>query len=252
MRILIVEDEEQTALRLLRMLGQLMPDALLEGPLETVSETVTRLKKAPEPDLIFLDIHLADGLSFEIAEQVSLTMPVIFTTAYDQYALRAFKLNSIDYLLKPVSVADLQAALTKFKQQAISPQQRLGQQWTQMVAQDYRNPFKQRFVSKVGDRIIPVDVNEIEYIFSENKGTWLHVKSGKNMLVDFTLDEIEKLVNPEEFFRLNRQYISRITAIAKIVVYSNSRLRVELRNCNDLDIVLSRERTRDFKVWMDK
>jgi len=251
MNILIVEDEEQAAKKLARTLRKILPEAFFHGPLESVSATINWLNNNPPPDLIMLDIHLSDGLSFDIFEQADTKAPIIFTTAYDQYALRAFKLNSLDYLLKPVEEEAMQAALNKFRSRFTSPSEKLGQDWHQIVKSDYGNPFKKRFVTKIGDRILAINTEDVRFAFSEHKAVYLHTALKKNHLIDFSLDQLEILLDPKEFFRLNRKYIARYESIEQMIGYSNSRMKVKLHGCEDDDIVLSRDRTRDFKNWLD-
>ncbi|MEM9053211.1 MAG: response regulator transcription factor [Bacteroidota bacterium] len=253
MNFLIIEDEEQAAKRLKRMVSELVPEAFIHGPCESVEEAVEWFEENPRPDLAFFDIHLADGLSFEIGEKVKVDCPIIFTTAYDQYAVKAFKLNSVDYLLKPIGEEELARAIEKFKTRFLNhPVKIFGNEWASQIRSDYENKFKKRFVTRVGDRLQTIDIADTAFVYSENKGTYLRSKEGKNYLVDYTLEQIEGMLDPDEFFRLNRKYISRFESIEDMLSYSNSRLKVKLQNWDDPDIVLSREKTRDFKEWIDR
>ena len=253
MNVLIVEDEEQAGKKLRRMLKELLPDAFLHGPFEAVAEVVDWIRENPSPDLIFMDIHLADGLSFEIFTKVEVKTPVIFTTAYDQYALRAFKLNSVDYLLKPIEQEELKASIQKFKNHYSKPAVPANDGLRYLSAiSDYENKYKQRFISRTGDKIIAIATEDVAYAYSENKATWLKSFEGKNYLVDFSLEQLEDLLDPGEFFRLNRQYISRFEAIDKMLSYSNTRMKIRLKHCDDESIVLSREKTKLFKEWIDR
>jgi len=249
MNFLLVEDEEQAAKRLIRLIKKLEPKVFIHGPLEGISDTVHWLESNPNPDLIFLDIHLADGLSFEILEKVKINTPIIFTTAYDQYAIRAFKYNSVHYLLKPIEEEELKNALEKYHNahlESLAPQQ------TAILKEDLRSRFKKRFVSRIGDRIEVIPTEEIQFFYSENKGTYAKNRAGKNFLLDLPLEELENMLDPEVFFRLNRKYIVRMRSVNEIRTYSNGRVRVELIGCDDRDIVLSREKTRVFKEWINK
>lgn len=252
MNVLIIEDEEQAAKKLRRFLKELLPAAFIHGALETVADAVEWLNDNPNPDLIFMDIHLADDVSFEIFTKVEVNSPVIFTTAYDQYALRAFKLNSVDYLLKPIEKDDLEKALQKYQAHFASPQRGLGSQRYIVAKTDYENKYKQRFISKIGEKIVAVETADIVFAYSENKATYLQDREGKSYLIDFSLEQLEDLLDSEQFFRLNRQYMTRFEGIQKMVSYSNSRMKISLKNCTDPDIVLSREKTRLFKQWIDK
>lgn len=250
MNVLIVEDESRAADKLKRMLREILADAFIHGPLETVKDAVDWLENNPKPDLIFLDIHLADGHSFEIFEKVEVSAPIIFTTAYDQYAIRAFKVNSIDYLLKPISADELKAAVEKYKS-------RLGQLLTDTVryrnmAEDLGGHYKSRFVTRIGEQIQTIETTDVAFAYVWEKGTYLRSTAGKNFPVDYSLEQLESLLNPEDFFRLNRQYLARYAAVEKMVAYGNGRIRVRLVGLPDEKIVLSRERTRAFKEWIDR
>ncbi|TLU98863.1 LytR/AlgR family response regulator transcription factor [Dyadobacter luticola] len=248
MKILIIEDEKPAARRLAQLILEKLPGAQILLNLDTVSGSVDWFNKNPQPDLIFLDIQLADGISFEVFEKVKVTAPIIFCTAYDQYAIKAFKLNSIDYLLKPIDPEELGQALDKFqagrKEPAISLEQ------IKNLLQPAAKTFKNRFLVKIGERIQTVDIADVAFFFSEDKVTLLQTKQGKKYIIDYTLDEVDDMVSPELFFRLNRKYISSIGAIKDVFTYSNSRLKIHLEHCNDNDILISRERMGSFKDWL--
>jgi len=248
MNILIVEDEGPAARRLMQLLNEKMPGAQIHGNLDTITSAVQWLENHPEPDLILLDIQLADGISFELFERIKVTSPIIFCTAYDQYAIRAFKVNSIDYLLKPIDPDELDHALNKFRNGRKEPAISLEQ--IRDLMQPAVKTFKNRFLVKVGERIQSVDAQDIAFFFSEDKVTFLQTAAGKKFIVDYTLDELEGMVSPETFFRLNRKYIGAISAIKEVFTYSNSRLKVHLCNCTDNDILISRERMGAFKGWL--
>lgn len=248
MKILIIEDENLAAKRLIQLIKEQIPDCEIFGNLDTVTASVEWLKNNPEPDLIFLDIQLADGISFEIFEKVKVNSPIIFCTAYDQYAIKAFKLNSIDYLLKPIDPEDLNRALNKFQSGRKVPSVTLDQ--IKLLLHPVQKTYKNRFLVKIGERIQTVDIQEIAYFFSEDKVTLLQTRQGKKFIVDYTLDEVEDMLDPERFFRLNRKYISAINAIKEVFTYSNSRLKIHLENCSDNDILISRERMGLFKNWL--
>lgn len=250
MNVLIVEDESRAADKLKRMLRKLLPDAFFHGPIESVKDAVAWLEANPAPDLIFLDIHLADEHSFAIFEQTEVTAPVIFTTAYDQYAIRAFKVNSIDYLLKPVAADELEAALEKYKSRAARPQPDIARY--RNMAEDMGHGYKSRFVTRIGEQIQTIDTTDVAYAYIWEKGTYLRSRSGKNFPIDYSLEQLESLLDPGGFFRLNRQYLARYAAVEKMVAYGNGRIRIELAGLPDEKIVLSRERTRAFKEWIDR
>jgi len=248
MKILIIEDENLAAKRLIQLIKEQLPEAEIFGNLDTVVASVQWLNENPEPDLIFLDIQLADGISFEIFEKVKIDSPIIFCTAFDQYAIKAFKLNSIDYLLKPIDPEELSHAVTKFQSGRKAPSITLDQ--IRHLLQPVQKTYKNRFLVKLGERIQTVDSQEIGFFYSEDKVTLLQTRNGKKFIIDYTLDEVEEMVDPEHFFRLNRKYISAINAIKEVFTYSNSRLKIHLENCNDNDILISRERMGPFKSWL--
>lgn len=248
MRVLIVEDENLAARRLIKLILEKMPEASIEGNLDTITSAVEWLKANAEPDLIFLDIQLADGISFEIFDRVKVKSPIIFCTAYDQYAIKAFKLNSIDYLLKPVDPEELSNALNKFQSSRKSTVIDVDQ--IRNLLGGIRKEYKNRFLVKVGEKIQTVDVQDVGLFFSEDKVTLLQTRSGKKFIIDYTLDEVEEMVDPNLFFRLNRKYISSIGAIKEVFTYSNSRLKILLENSTDQDILVSREKMGPFKIWL--
>jgi DNA-binding LytR/AlgR family response regulator len=221
--------------------------------LHSVEESIHWFQNNKHPDLIFLDIQLSDGLSFEIFEAVEIRSAVIFTTAYDEYALQAFKLNSIDYLLKPIDDEDLNTAIEKFT--ARTPQK-------QSVTLDFNdikkllvNPierdYKKRFSVKVGQHLKLINIEDIECIYSENKGTYAHTTGGRNYLLDLTLDQLEEELEPHVFFRISRKFYININAIKDMVSYTNSRLKIKLKHFNEQEIIVARERVKDFKNWLE-
>ncbi|GGB93117.1 LytR/AlgR family response regulator transcription factor [Dyadobacter sediminis] len=248
MKILIIEDEKPAARRLVQLITEKIPEAEIYSNIDTVTSAVEWLNKNPHPDLVFLDIQLADGISFEIFEKVKVTAPIIFCTAYDQYAIKAFKLNSIDYLLKPVDPDELEQALNKFQSGRKVPAVSLDE--IRNLLQNTQKTFKNRFLVKTGERIQTVDVQEIAFFFSEDKATLLQTRQGKKFIIDYTLDEVESMISPDDFFRMNRKYISSVAAIKDVFTYSSSRLKIHLENCTDNDILISREKTGAFKSWL--
>jgi len=251
MRIIIIEDEKPSARRLHRMIERL--DLTVETMLHSVEEALDWFQNNQHPDLIFLDIQLSDGLSFEIFEHIDIKSAVIFTTAYDEYALQAFKLNSIDYLLKPIDEDDLAKAVSKYKE-------RLPQQ--QAVTLDFNdikkllvNPiereYKKRFSVKVGQHLKLINIDEIECFYSENKGTYAYTVEGRNYLLDLTLEQLEDELEPQTFFRISRKFFVNINAIKDMISYTNSRLQVKLNNYKEQDVIVARERVKDFKLWLE-
>ncbi len=251
MKVIIIEDEKPSARRLQRMLQSLNMN--VEVMLHSVEESIAWFQNNIHPDLIFLDIQLSDGLSFEIFETIEIKSAVIFTTAYDEYALQAFKLNSIDYLLKPIDEDDLAIAVKKYQER--QPQK-------QAVTLDFNdikkllvNPidreYKKRFSVKVGQHLKLINIDDIECFYSENKGTYLHTTDNRNYLIDSTLEQLEDELEPQIFFRINRKFFVNINAIKDMVSYTNSRLQIKLNSYNEQEVIVARERVKDFKNWLE-
>lgn len=252
MTTVIVEDEDLAAWGLISKIKHLHPGVDILATLDTVKAAVQWFRENPAPDLAFFDIQLADGLGFEIFEQVKVPCPIIFTTAYDAYALRAFKVNSVDYLLKPVDQEDLARALSKLHQLR-SPAALDTDTIRQMIQILKPKQYKNRFMVKVGDHLTAIAAEDIGFFFGENKIVWLRHQNGRKYPVDYNLEQLEDILDPQYFFRLNRQYITSIGVIKDVVSYSNSRLKVTLREpMNTDDILVSREKVEAFKMWLGK
>ena len=251
MNVLIIEDEKPAARRLARLLSDL--DVEVSQMLHSVAESIEWFQNNPHPELIFLDIQLSDGLSFEIFDAVEVKSPIIFTTAYDEYALQAFKLNSIDYLLKPIDDEDLAAAIRQFEEQAPSKQtlQVDFEDIKKLLINPVEREFKKRFTVKVGQHLKMLPVDEIECFYSEHKGTYAFTKEGRNYLLDTTLEGLESELAPETFFRVNRKFYVNIHYIKDIISYTNSRLQIKLQKFAEQDIIVARERVKDFKTWLE-
>jgi DNA-binding LytR/AlgR family response regulator len=251
MNIIIIEDEKPSARRLERMLER--QNVAVSKMLHSVAESIAWFKENKHPDLIFLDIQLSDGLSFEIFDVVNVKSAIIFTTAYDEYALQAFKLNSIDYLLKPIDEDELAIAVTKYRERR--PQQQNVQLNFEDIKKLLTNPvereYKKRFTTKIGQHIKMIPVDEIECFYSENKGTYAHTFEGRNYLLDTTLEQLEDELSPEVFFRINRKFYVNINAIKDIISYTNSRLQLKLQSYKVDEVIVARERVRDFKLWLE-
>ncbi|MET2985011.1 LytR/AlgR family response regulator transcription factor [Aureibaculum conchae] len=250
MNIIIIEDEKPAARRLDRMLQKLGFTA--NAMLHSVEESLLWFQENTHPDLIFLDIQLSDGLSFEIFETIDINSAIIFTTAYDEYALQAFKLNSIDYLLKPIDVEDLEKAVLKFKER-IPTKQKVSIDFDdikKLLVNPLEREYKKRFTIKVGQHLKMITVDNIECFYSENKGTYIHTTDGRDYLIDLTLEQLEAELEPQTFFRTSRKFYVNINAIKDIISYTNSRLQIKLNSYQHQDIIVSRERVRDFKDWL--
>ena len=252
MTTLIIEDEKPAARRLQRMLTDIGVNVFTM--LHSVNEAIIWLQENEHPDLIFLDIQLGDGLSFEIFEVLELKSAIIFTTAYDEYALKAFKLNSIDYLLKPIDDDELEASVLKYKsQQALINTPVVNfDEIKSLLSAGKSGSFKKRFTSKVGQHLKVFTTEEIECFYSENKGTYIHTIENRNYLLDTTLEQLDGELNPAVFFRVSRKFYVNINAIKDIVSYTNSRLQLKLNSFNDQDIIVSRERVKEFKIWLEQ
>jgi two-component system, LytTR family, response regulator len=252
MNILIVEDEVPAAEKLERYLQKYDPTYSIIGKLASIQETTEFLRTNLERiDLIFMDIQLIDGLSFQIFQQIDIKKPVIFTTAFNEYALDAFKVNSIDYLLKPITFTDLANSLKKF--QSLRDQFQLTRE-QQAVLRDstvFKKNYKNRFMVKLGEHIRSVTTDNILLFYAEGRDVFLITSQMRKFIIDYTLEALEEMLDPTTFFRLNRTFIININAIKDVVVYSNSRLRILLNNDFDKEIVVSRERVNDFKKWFD-
>jgi len=251
MNVLIIEDEKPSARRLQRMLTKLNVSA--NTMLHSVEESVTWFLNNEHPDLIFLDIQLSDGLSFEIFDAVEVKSAIIFTTAFDEYALKAFKLNSVDYLLKPIDEEELEAAVHKYKE--LKPQAKNVQLNFEDIKKLLVNPmersYKKRFTTKIGQHIKMISVDEIECFYSENKGTYAHTIEGRDYLLDTTLEQLEEELEPQTFFRISRKFYVNIHAIKDIISYTNSRLQLKLNSYNEQEVIVARERVKDFKLWIE-
>lgn len=251
MTTIIIEDEKPSARRLQRMLDTLGVQA--ETMLHSVEESIAWFQNNAHPDLIFLDIQLSDGLSFEIFESIDIQSAVIFTTAYDEYALQAFKLNSIDYLLKPIDDEDLAKAVAKYKTR-IPKQQSVTLDFDdikKLLVNPIEREYKKRFSVKVGQHLKLINIEDIECFYSENKGTYLYTTEGRNYLLDNTLEQLENQLEPQQFFRINRKFFVNIHAIKDMVSYTNSRLQIKLNSFNEQEVIVARERVKDFKNWLE-
>ncbi|GAA4413673.1 LytTR family DNA-binding domain-containing protein [Nibrella viscosa] len=251
MNVLIIEDENLTAKRLESLIKRYDASIQVLEQISSVSEAVQWLKTHTAPDLIFMDIHLEDDLAFRIFEQVSLTTPVIFTTAFDEYMIKAFKVNSIDYLLKPVNFDELSAAINKFKS--------LKSQYNQVdmdtlltLLGKKEQEYKTRFMITVGTRIRTVDAADIAYFFSEEKITFLVTKDNQRLPIDFSLDKLTTMMNPDDFFRVNRQFLVRLPAIKNIHTYSKGKLKLDLQPVSSEEVFVSMDKVTDFKEWLGK
>lgn len=251
MKILIVEDESINASRLKRLLEELEPNCEILDIIDTVVDTVAWLKANPCPDLITMDIRLADGLSFAIFDEINITCPVIFTTAYDEYAIRAFKVNSIDYLMKPIEKTELEFALTKFK--TLAKTETNVTNITGILKELINKPiYRLRFLVTYRDGYKSVDVSDIDFVYSEFKTSNLFLKSSVIISIPQTMEELEQELDPNIFFRANRQFFIRAESIKSIANYFNAKLKIQLKLDPEREVIVSREKAPFFKQWMDR
>ena len=247
--ILIIEDEEPAANRLKKMVTELEPDANVLDNIVSVNSAIAWFKQNPSPDLIFSDIQLSDGLSFDIFKNVAVQCPVIFITAYDQYAIDAFKVNSIDYLLKPIKKDDLQVAINKFKKLNKS-ESSLDINKILEVFNQPKAGYKTRFIVRYGEHIKTIKIEDTAYFYTEDKINFLITNEGRRYTIDYNLDALENTLDPKTFFRINRQFIISINAISEMFSYSKSRVLVKLNPPSKHETIVSTERSGDFKLWL--
>ncbi len=249
MKVLIIEDEQLAAKKLIRLLSEMDSTIEVVEIIESVEKAINWFQTNEHPDLIFMDIQLEDGLSFEIFEQCKLNTPIIFTTAYDEFTLKAFKVNSIDYLLKPVKLEELHHALNKYNHihngfNLIKLEETL----EQLIPKQ-----KERFLIKVGEHYKSIEISSINCFYIKERCNFINVGNGNNYAIDYSLDKVEKIIDSKMFFRINRNMIINYSSIRDILVYSSNRLKITLANWTEKeDILISRERVAEFKKWMDK
>lgn len=253
MKVLIVEDEPQAASRLKSLINKVDASIEVLGIVDSVKSAVKWFESNGSPQLVFMDIQLADGLSFEIFEKAQVKAPIIFATAYDEYALKAFKVNSIDYLLKPIDEENLKTALDKYKSWILNDDtQKLVLDSIGTAMQMLTKKYKERFVTKVGEHLKFIDVPDVLFFLSEEKITFCKTKDGRKHILDFTMDQLESLIDPANFYRINRKYIISLSAITDMISHTNSRLKLVLKTSDDSNVIVARERVQDFKNWLDQ
>ncbi|HYE54295.1 MAG TPA: LytTR family DNA-binding domain-containing protein [Chitinophagaceae bacterium] len=255
MDILIIEDEELAVRRLKGLLKEVTPQANIVGSTDSIESSVEWLQTHPSPDLILMDIELSDGQSFEIFDLIEVKSMIVFTTSYDEYAIKAFKVNSADYLLKPIEKEDLEAALNKVGQlkkhysaNTVNVDSLIKELQEKLQPKNYRK----RFLVKQGVKLVSVDTEDIAYFYAEGRVAFLITKDGKKYIVDYTLEELENMLQPDDFFRINRSFYISVSSVAKIDEYFGQRLILALRPSSDKDVIVSRDRATDFKIWMGK
>ncbi|MEQ9404988.1 MAG: LytTR family DNA-binding domain-containing protein [Cyclobacteriaceae bacterium] len=252
MKYVIIEDEILAARRLRELMDAIRPNYEFVSKFDSV-EGATISLPVLKYDLILMDIQLADGNSFDIFDQITLKTPVIFTTAYDEYAIKAFKTNSIDYLLKPIDESELQRAVEKFEENQVA---KSGAAQPSFEITDLIKTLspggKERFVVKIGDHLKTVETPNIQMVYSQDKGTYLFTNDGKKFLIDYSLDKVEELLSANQFFRISRKFMVNIGFIKDIIAFTNSRLEIVIEHFGDEQIIVARERVADFKAWLDR
>ena len=257
MKIVIVEDEELAVRKLKRLLAEVKQEAVVIADLDSIESTVDWLNNNPSPDIILMDIELVDGQSFEIFKKTKVPCPVIFITSYDEYAIQAFTVNSVSYLLKPVEKEDLLNALEKYEQlkefySTKSPGFSIHNLVDELQLRLQPKNFKQRFLVKYNNKLSTVDTNTIAYFFSEERFTFFKTFDNKKIIIDYTLEELQEQLNPEDFFLVNRSCMISIKSIQKIDDYFGQRLILQLKPESDQQVIVSRSKVALFKSWMGK
>jgi len=251
MNIIILEDEELAARRLESMIKQFDASITIMAKIESVEEGIKWFKSHPEPDLIFLDIHLEDDLSFAIFDKVEVKSPIIFTTAFDEYAIKAFKLKSIDYLLKPISQDDLNKAILKYQDWNKANSSALDMQSLFDLINKKTPSYKNRFSITIGTKIKSFDISEIAYFYSQSSITFMVTNDNMEYPLDYSLDQLNSLIDPQQFFRINRQYIVKMKSIANVHVFPKSHLKLDLLPARKEDIFVSIDKVTKFKDWLN-
>ncbi len=254
MKIMIFEDEKIAANRLCQMLQELHAEADVVAIVEGIKSGLQWLRENAEPDLIFMDIQLADGICFELFDQIKISCPVIFVTAFDKFAIQAFKFNSLDYILKPLSQKDLNFAMQKFlnlqSQTKLTTTPYLAPETLKTLLNLLKPNYKSRFFIKINNTIHSIPTKEINFFYSADSNTLMTNSLGRNFVIDFTLDDLEKVLNPDSFFRINRKYLVHIDAIEKIQTYSKGRIQINLKQGPVMALQISRAKTKGFREWL--
>jgi len=254
MKLLIVEDEELAAKKLQKILAAVDPSILVAGVTDSIKTTVEWLQENPQPDLILMDIELCDGQSFEIFNLTEVKSPVIFTTSYDEFALKAFKVNSLDYLLKPVQKDELEVALKKFHKLKGSQQSDMNIDQLVKELQSKLKPvsYRKRFLVKHAQKLISMEVGDIAYFYSDGRLNFFKTTDNKKFVGDYTMDDREEMLDPERYFRISRSFYVSINSVDKIDHYFGNRLILALKPAVDKEALVSREKVTEFKNWLGK
>ena len=249
MKVLVIEDEQPASQKLVRLIKKIDASIEIVNIIESVEASINWLLTHTHPELIFMDIQLEDGICFEIFENCDIKTPVIFTTAYNEYTLKAFKVNSVDYLLKPINADELKNAIKKFE----SVHNKIDFLKIESVLNQFKPKTKERFLIKVGNHLKSIQTSNINCFYIKERCNFINVGKGKNYAIDYSLDKVEQIIDSKIFFRINRNMIVNFSAIQDIIAYSSNRLKIIITNWTEKEeILVSRERVTDFKKWMDR
>jgi DNA-binding LytR/AlgR family response regulator len=251
MKVLVVEDEIAAARRLIKMIKEVDPELEILSTTDSISSTVNWLNSNPLPELIFMDIHLADGSSFKIFDQVKITCPIIFTTAYDQYAIQAFKVNSIDYLLKPIKIDELAFSIKKYRE-VINQIKAIDIETLVNAIRKQEQTFQRRFIVQYADKLKAIEVEDIAYFTALEKGVFLVSLDNHRYAIDYTLEKLEGILDPMHFYRANRKFLVSFSSIKSMFTYSKSRVKLELTPNPETEVIVSSDRSAGFKEWLNQ
>ena len=253
MKYIIIEDEQLAAKRLRELMSSIRPDYEFVTKFDSI-EGATISLPVLQYDLVLMDIQLADGNSFDIFDQINVSAPIIFTTAYDEYAIKAFKTNSVDYLLKPIDEGELKTAIEKFEANIAAPKQESKGNPGEItdLIKTLQPRGKERFVVKIGEHLKTVETSDVQLVYSQDKATYLFTTQGKKFLIDYSVDRVEDLLNESKFFRVSRKFIINIDFIKDIIAFTNSRLEIIVEHYDEEQVIVARERVNDFKQWLDR
>ena len=259
MKILIVEDEDLAVKKLQKTLALVDASAVVVGVTDSIKTTVEWLQGNPSPDLILMDIELSDGQSFEIFNRIEVKSPVVFTTSYDEFALKAFKVNSVDYLLKPIQKDELESALNKYRQikGMYSPANTSADFNIDSLVKELQQKlqlkeFRKRFLVKHAQKLVSIEIDEIAYFFSDGRLNFFKTYDNRKFVVDYTMDELEVMLDPDKYFRISRSFYISVESVDQIHDYFGNRLLLHLKPTVDKEALVSREKVTDFKKWMGK
>jgi DNA-binding LytR/AlgR family response regulator len=251
LNVLIIEDEPLAAARVEKLTREINSEVIILDKIDSVAAAVEWLTRNASPDLILMDIQLADGMSFQIFERCQVTAPVIFITAFDEYAIKAFKMNGVDYILKPVDKDELTMAFKKLENLVQPKVTRKMMESMMHAMQSMTKNYRERFVIKVGEHLRTVATGDVLFFYSHEKTTFAQARDARKHILDYTMDQLESQLDPGRFFRINRKYLVSLDAIQDMISHTNSRLKLVLKSSDDNDVIVARERVQEFKDWLE-